>query len=78
MEKTYELWFMGDFFREGKHNRETYQSMIDEGLQMLKDSVAVGGNWGSAEICSRLGHGADTAWEMNHDQFKTGKPYILR
>tara|TARA_B100000519_G_scaffold185482_1_gene180675 strand:+ start:141 stop:413 length:273 start_codon:yes stop_codon:yes gene_type:complete len=69
---TYELWFLGNFCEAGIKCRGTFNYLLREAVQMMKDASETGLDFGEAEICSVSADGKDveTVWCSPMDIYK--------
>ena len=69
---TYELWFLGDFCESGVKCRGTFNSLLREAMQMMKDASETGLDFGGVEICavSADGKEVETVWETRMEFYK--------
>ena len=69
---TYELWFLGDFCESGVKCRSTFNSLLREAMQMMKDASETGLDFGGVEICavSADGKEVETVWCSRMENYK--------
>ena len=69
---TYELWYLGDYYKSGVKGRKTYDAFLIEAYELMRMSVKEGIQIGGVEICevNENGRIVDSVWSMNIDEFK--------
>ena len=69
---TYELWFLGDFYKVGVKGRATYDKFLAEAYELMQHGIDAGLQIGGVEICevNKAGRIVDSVWSMNIDEFK--------
>ncbi len=69
---TYELWFLGDFCESGVKCRGTFNSLLREAMDLMKDASEAGLNFGGVEITcvSADGKDVETVFASRMENFK--------
>jgi len=62
---TYEIWYLGDFWKEGPKTRETFNEFLIDGGELMYHGTKAGLTVGGIEILHRNGNDTETIWEFN-------------
>ena len=66
MEKdTYEIWYLGDFWKEGPKNRDTFNEFLIDAGELMYHGTNAGLTVGGIEIFHRSGNDTVTVWDFN-------------
>jgi hypothetical protein len=62
---TYEIWYLGDFWKEGPKGRDTYNEFLIDAGDLMRMGREAGLTVGGIEIFHRSGNDTETVWEFN-------------